>query len=60
MKKHLLVLLSLLVVASMALAASRVPVRLAYPATELSLNGSNVMEVGHGINDFFTKVWWDE
>lgn len=40
--------------------ASRVPVRLAYPAIETSLNGPNVMAVGHGINDFFTKVWWDE
>lgn len=38
----------------------RVPVRLAYPATELSLNSANVTAVGHGINDFFTKVWWDE
>ena len=39
---------------------SRVPVRLAYPATELSLNAANVTAVGHGINDFFTKVWWDD
>ena len=39
---------------------SRVPVRLAYPATELSLNAANVTAVGHGINDFFTKVWCDD
>ena len=37
----------------------QVPKRLAYPNTEISLNGSNVSAVGVGINDFHTPLWWD-
>lgn len=42
-----------------AIDASRVPARLAYPASEISLNASNVQAVGEGINDFETRMWWD-
>lgn len=38
---------------------NQVPSRLAYPNSEISLNGSNVSAVGEGINDFDTPVWWD-
>jgi hypothetical protein len=37
----------------------RIPRRFAYPNSELSLNGENVLAVGEGINDFETPVWWD-
>ncbi|MBK7297976.1 MAG: hypothetical protein IPI91_15700 [Flavobacteriales bacterium] len=35
----------------------RIPVRLAYPTTDLGLNAANKMAVGHGINDLHTMVW---
>ena len=35
-----------------------VPQRLPYPLSEVSLNGTNVQAVGHGINEKTTKVWW--
>ncbi len=38
---------------------NNVPKRLAYPATEVSLNAENVAAVGYGINDFSTPMWWD-
>lgn len=39
---------------------NRIPKRFAYPNSELSLNGDNVLSVGEGINDFDTPVWWDQ
>jgi hypothetical protein len=39
---------------------TRIPRRFAYPNSELSLNGENVLSVGEGINDFETPVWWDQ
>lgn len=36
-----------------------IPARLAYPQVEISLNGNQVSQVGEGINDFHTPVWWD-
>lgn len=35
------------------------PNRLAYPPSEVSLNGSNVTAVGEGINETHSRVWWD-
>ena len=37
----------------------QVPKRLAYPNSEISLNGNNVSSVGEGINDFTSPLWWD-
>ncbi|MBL4652747.1 MAG: SusD/RagB family nutrient-binding outer membrane lipoprotein [Flavobacteriales bacterium] len=34
------------------------PQRLAYPQSEVNLNGDNVGAVGEGINDSETKLWW--
>lgn len=38
--------------------ASTVPQRIPYPPNEISLNGTHVSEVGEGINDFSSPVWW--
>jgi hypothetical protein len=34
------------------------PQRLSYPPSELTLNGNNVSQVGEGIDDMHSKVWW--
>lgn len=36
------------------------PQRLPYPESEILFNSNNVLEVGEGINDTHTKVWWAE
>lgn len=45
--------------AGAAIDPAQVPKRLAYPNSEISLNGAQVSAVGEGINDFFSPVWWD-